>query len=156
MIYLLRWFWWRINAYTEIVAMISSLIIAYYFNFLSHTLASWQEIVIGALLTTIIWIIATFITPPDDEETLKNFVKKVNPGGPGWKKFSSNKMKEKWSVPIGLLCMLLGSISVYGALLGVGSLIYGHYKTAALLISLTAVSSFALFKVWFNHSAKTI
>ena len=156
LIYLLRWFWWRINAYTEIVAMISSLIIAYYFNFLSHALASWQEIVIGALLTTIIWIIATFLTPPDDEETLKNFVKKVNPGGPGWKNFSSNKMKEKWSVPIGLLCMLLGSISVYGALLGVGSLIYGHYKTAALLISLTAVSSFALFKVWFNHSAKTI
>ena len=156
LIYLLRWFWWRINAYTEIVAMISSLIIAYYFNFLSHNLASWHEIVIGALLTTIIWIIATFLTPPDDEETLKNFVKKVNPGGPGWKNFSSNKMKEKWSVPIGLLCMLLGSISVYGALLGVGSLIYGHYKTAALLISLTAVSSFALFKVWFNHSAKTI
>ena len=156
LIYLLRWFWWRINAYTEIVAMISSLIIAYYFNFLSHALASWQEIVIGALLTTIIWIIATFLTPPDDEETLKNFVKKVNPGGPGWKNFSSNKMKEKWSVPIGLLCMLLGSISVYGALLGVGSLIYGHYKPAALLISLTAVSSFALFKVWFNHSAKTI
>ena len=156
LIYLLRWFWWRINAYTEIVAMISSLIIAYYFNFLSHNLASWQEIVIGALLTTIIWIIATFLTPPDDEETLKNFVKKVNPGGPGWKNFSSNKMKEKWSVPIGLLCMLLGSISVYGALLGVGILIYGHYKTAALLISLTAVSSFALFKVWFNHSAKTI
>ena len=154
LIYILRWFWWRINAYTEIVAMISSLIIAYYFNFLSHNLASWQEIVIGALLTTIIWIIATFITPPDDEETLKNFVKKVNPGGPGWKKFSSNKMKEKWSVPIGLLCMLLGSISVYGALLGVGSLIYGHYKTAALLIGLATVSSFALFKVWFNHSTK--
>ena len=154
LIYILRWFWWRINAYTEIVAMISSLIIAYYFNFLSHNLASWQEIVIGALLTTIIWIIATFLTPPDDEETLKNFVKKVNPGGPGWKKFSSNKMKEKWSVPIGLLCMLLGSISVYGALLGVGSLIYGHYKTAALLIGLATVSSFALFKVWFNHSTK--
>ena len=154
LIYILRWFWWRINAYTEIVAMISSLIIAYYFNFLSHNLASWQEIVIGALLTTIIWIIATFLTPPDDEETLKNFVKKVNPGGPGWKNFSSNKMKEKWSVPIGLLCMLLGSISVYGALLGVGSLIYGHYKTAALLIGLATVSSFALFKVWFNHSTK--
>ena len=76
LIYLLRWFWWRINAYTEIVGMISSLIFAYYFNFLSHNLASWQEIVIGALLTTIIWIIATFLTPPDDEETLKNFVKK--------------------------------------------------------------------------------
>ena len=50
--------------------------------------------------------------------------------------------------------MLLGSISVYGALLGVGSLIYGHYKTAALLIGLATVSSFALFKVWLNHSTK--
>ena len=65
LIYILRWFWWRINAYTEIVAMISSLIIAYYFNFLSHNLASWQEIVIGALLTTIIWIIACLLYTSD-------------------------------------------------------------------------------------------
>ena len=156
LIYLLRWFWWRINAYTEIVAMISSLIIAYYFNFYSHSLASWQEIIIGALLTTATWIIATFITPPDDEKTLKRFVKKVNPGGPGWKNYSSHHTNEQWSVPIGLLCMLCGTTSVYGILLGVGSLIYGHYQTAFILIGISIISSFVLFKAWFKHSANTI
>ena len=156
LIYLLRWFWWRINAYTEIVAMISSLIIAYYFNFYSHNLESWQEIIIGALLTTATWIIATFITPPDDEKTLKNFVKKVNPGGPGWKNYSSNHAGEQWSVPIGLLCMLCGTTSVYGVLLGVGSLIYGHYQTAIILIGISIISSFVLFKAWFKHSTNTI
>ena len=156
LIYLLRWFWWRINAYTEIVAMISSLIIAYYFNFFSHSLASWQEIIIGALLTTATWIIATFITPPDDEKTLKRFVKKVNPGGPGWKNYSHHHTNEQWSVPIGLLCMLCGTTSVYGILLGVGSLIYGHYQTAFILIGISIISSFVLFKAWFKHSANTI
>ena len=156
LIYLLRWFWWRINAYTEIVAMISSLIIAYYFNFYSHSLASWQEIIIGALLTTATWIIATFITPPDDEKTLKRFVKKVNPGGPGWKNYSPHHTNEQWSVPIGLLCMLCGATSVYGILLGVGSLIYGHYQSAFILIGISIISSFVLFKAWFKHSANTI
>ena len=156
LIYLLRWFWWRINAYTEIVAMISSLIIAYYFNFYSHNLESWQEIIIGALLTTATWIIATFITPPDDEKTLKNFVKKINPGGPGWKNYSSNHAGEQWSVPIGLLCMLCGTTSVYGVLLGVGSVIYGHYQTAIILIGISIISSFVLFKAWFKHSSNTI
>ena len=156
LIYLLRWFWWRINAYTEIVAMISSLIIAYYFNFYSHNLESWQEIIIGALLTTATWIIATFITPPDDEKTLKNFVKKINPGGPGWKNYSSNHAGEQWSVPIGLLCMLCGTTSVYGVLLGVGSVIYGHYQTAIILIGISIISSFVLFKAWFKHSTNTI
>ena len=65
LIYILRWFWWRINAFTEIVAMVSSLIIAFSLSFFNHSLESWQEIVFGALLTTVTWIIATFITPPD-------------------------------------------------------------------------------------------
>ena len=77
MIYILRWFWWRINAYTEIVAMVSSLFITGYFNFGNSPLEGWQKIVLSALLTTIVWILATYFTPPDDEETLQNFVKKV-------------------------------------------------------------------------------
>ncbi|GIS71136.1 MAG: hypothetical protein CM1200mP10_07130 [Candidatus Neomarinimicrobiota bacterium] len=48
----------------------------------------WEKIVIGAILTTVVWVLATYFTPPDDEETLQNFVKKVNPGGPGWSKYS--------------------------------------------------------------------
>ena len=86
LIYILRWFWWRINATTEIVAMIVSLIVASLFTFIDHDLLPWQTIVYGAGLTTVLWIIATFITPPDDDETLRNFYQRIKPGGPGWNK----------------------------------------------------------------------
>ena len=147
MIYILRWFWWRINAYTEIVAMVSSLCIAFYFNFIDQSFAGWEKIVIGAILTTVVWVIATYFTPPDDEETLQKFVKKVNPGGPGWSKFSHGVSSEPWPVPNGILCMMLGCFAVYGVLLGVGQLIYGEPFGIAL-IGLAGVSAFGLTRLW--------
>jgi len=148
MIYILRWFWWRINAYTEIVAMISSIIIAGYFNFGNSALEGWQKIVIGALLTTVVWIAATYFTPPDDEETLRSFVKKVNPGGPGWAKYSDGVSTEPWPVPNGILSMVLGCTAVYGFLLGVGQLIYGHTDSGLMICGLGIIASIGLFKVW--------
>jgi len=147
LIYILRWFWWRINAYTEIVAMISSLIIATYFNFFDSNFEEWEKIIIGALLTTIVWVIATFITPPDDEKTLVNFVKKVNPGGPGWSKYTLNDSKEIWQLPKGILLMFLGCSTVYSVLLGVGQLIYGN-QLGYFLILLSIISAFGLKKFW--------
>ena len=148
LIYILRWFWWRINAYTEIVAMISSIIIAGYFNFGESSLEGWQKIVIGALLTTIVWVVATYFTPPDDEETLRNFVKKVNPGGPGWVKYSDDISDKPWPVPKGILSMVLGCVAVYGFLLGVGQLIYGQTTSGLLICGLGAASSYGLLKLW--------
>ena len=150
LIYILRWFWWRINAYTEIVAMISSLVIAGYFNFfINDKLEDWEKITIGAVLTTFIWVVATYCTPPDDEKTLRNFVKKVNPGGPGWKKYADNNTSsEPWPVPNGILCMVLGCIATYSFLLGVGQLIYGQIESGILICSLGAIASFGLFKLW--------
>ena len=147
MIYILRWFWWRINAYTEIVAMVSSLCIAFYFNFIDQSFAGWEKIVIGAILTTVVWVVATYLTPPDDEETLQNFVKKVNPGGPGWSKYSHGVSSEPWPVPNGILCMILGCSAVYGVLLGVGQLIYGE-PLGFILIGLAGVSAFGLTRLW--------
>jgi len=147
MIYILRWFWWRINAYTEIVAMVSSLCIAFYFNFIDQSFAGWEKIVIGAILTTVVWVVATYLTPPDDEETLQNFVKKVNPGGPGWSKYSHGVYSEPWPVPNGILCMILGCSAVYGVLLGVGQLIYGE-PLGYTLIGLAGVSAFGLTRLW--------
>ena len=144
LIYILRWFWWRINAYTEIVAMVSSLLIALYFNFINTSIESWQKITIGAILTTIIWMVATFITPADDEETLKNFVKKVNPGGPGWKKYQDTANNEAWSVPKGIIAMILGSITIYGVLIGVGQLIYGNYIEGLALFGIVCLSGYQL------------
>ena len=146
LIYILRWFWWRINAYTEIVAMISSLFIALYFNFINTGMLSWQKIVIGAFLTTLVWVAATFITPADDEETLKNFVKKVNPGGPGWRKFYDDSTTEAWPVPNGIISMILGCIAVYGMLLGVGQIIYGHYIPGLALLGIVCISGYKLMR----------
>ena len=147
MIYILRWFWWRINAYTEIVAMVSSLCIAFYFNFFDQSFAGWEKIVIGAILTTVVWILATYFTPPDNDETLQNFVKKVNPGGPGWSKYSQGVSSEPWPVPNGILCMILGCTAVYSVLLGVGQLIYGE-PLGLILIGLAGVSAFGLTRLW--------
>ena len=148
MIYILRWFWWRINAYTEIVAMVSSIIIAGYFSFGESTLEGWEKIVIGAVLTTIVWIVATYFTPPDDDETLRSFVKKVNPGGPGWTKYSDGVSAEPWPVPKGILSMIFGCVAVYGFLLGAGQLIYGEIGSGVLIFGLGVFASFGLFKTW--------
>ena len=148
MIYILRWFWWRINAYTEIVAMVSSLIIAFYFNFVNLGLEDWQKIVIGAVFTTCVWIVATYFTPPDDDETLRNFVKKVNPGGPGWTKYSDGVSAEPWPVPKGILSMVLGCVAVYGFLLGTGQLIYSQNFSGLLLYGVAVAASIGLFKTW--------
>ena len=147
LIYILRWFWWRINAYTEIVAMVSSLIIAGYFNFGDSTLEGWQKIVVGAGLTTIVWITATYFTPPDEEKTLQNFVKKVKPGGPGWSKYTEEPSSEPWPVPRGVLCMTLGCIAVYGILIGIGQLLYGNTFGVALL-GLSGLSVYGLSRLW--------
>ena len=148
LIYILRWFWWRINAYTEIVAMVSSIIIAGYFNFGESSLEGWQKIVIGAFLTTIVWVVATYFTPPDDEVTLRNFVKKVNPGGPGWVKYSDDISGKPWPVPKGILSMVLGCVAVYGFLLGVGQLIYGQTGSGLFICGLGTASSYGLLKLW--------
>ena len=148
LIYILRWFWWRINAYTEIVAMISSLIIACYLNFGGLLIADWLKIVIGSIFTTITWLVATYLTPPDDEETLKAFVIKVNPGGPGWAKYSEGVSSDPWPVPRGILCMVLGCVFVYGVLIGIGQFIYGYIGLGVLISGLGILALFGLLKVW--------
>ena len=150
LIYILRWFWWRINAYTEIVAMISSLLIAIFFNFIYTDIEGWQKITFGALLTTVIWVVATFLTPADDEDTLRRFVKKVNPGGFGWNKYRGQEHCRPWSVFSGILSMLLGCVSVYGILLGTGQMIYGEISSGGILLVLGYMAGFRLKKKYMN------
>ena len=107
-----------------------------------------KRIVIGAVLTTIVWVTATYFTPPDDEDTLRKFVKKVNPGGPGWVKYSDGVSAEPWPVPNGILSMLLGCVAVYGFLLGVGQFIYGHNDSGLLVCGIGAIATLGLVKLW--------
>ena len=148
LIYILRWFWWRINAYTEITAMASSLLVALYLNFSELDITSWVKIIIGVSLTTIIWVLTSFITPQESEDTLQNFVDKVNPGGPGWKNYTSSSESGAWFVPKGIFLMALGCTAVYGFLLSIGHIIYGNGLTGILLLVISFLAFFGIYKTW--------
>jgi len=162
LIYILRWFWWRINAQTEIIAMISSLIIACYLTFVHDNmgflpLEPWMKTVTGAVLTTLVWVISTYLTPPSDDKTLRNFYRLIKPAGPGWnmvieKAALDNEpiepISHKDELPLGILLMVIGSVTVYGALFASGNWIYGDFIPAIIFTFVTAIGSFVLFKTW--------
>ncbi len=165
LIFLLRWFWWRINAWSEIVAMFSSGIISILFwqyediLFLSESapFPTWSKFPLVVLITTILWLATTFLTKPEENKVLYRFYKITKPGGPGWKKIYADAKAEgvsledenaKWTVPSGVLAMIIGCILVYGCLFATGNWIYGNYPLALGLTVLVAVAAFVLLKVW--------
>ena len=150
LIYILRWFWWRINAFTEIIAMISSLIVSIYFHFIHDSLKilkllEYEKLIIGTGITTITWILTTFLTPSTDIKTLQKFVEKVPPGGPGWKNFQ-NKSNKNWNINKKMLCIILGCIFIYSMLIGVGNLLYGDYYNSLILFSFSFFSAIFISK----------
>ncbi len=146
-LFILRWFWWRISAGTEIVAMAISLVVAAYFTWIHDGLgwwpmADWAKLVAGSLLTTAGWVAAAYALPPEHPEILQRFVDKVNPGGPGWKRFPSTAAAEgdTWNVPRALLQAFLGCVAVYGLLLGVGAALFDQGPQGMLLGILSGLS----------------
>ena len=148
LIYILRWFWWRVNAYTEITAMASSLLVALYLNFSELDITSWVKIMIGVSSTTVIWVLTSFITPQESEDTLQNFVDKVNPGGPGWRSYTPNSESGAWFVPKGIFLMALGCTAIYGFLLSLGNLIYGNNQIGISLLVISFLAFFGIYKTW--------
>jgi Na+/proline symporter len=166
LIFILRWFWWRINAWTEISAMFASGILSillkatplgeFFFNTETGILPDWGEIPFVMIITTIIWVTATFTTQPESKEVLRSFYKKIQPGGPGWAKVVEEAkqdnteidMGEKWSVPSGILAMLLGVVLIYTIMFATGHWIYGHTTSALILTAVALVSVFLLIKAW--------
>ena len=166
LIFILRWFWWRINAWSEISAMIVSGALSILFNFgslgttffggdgLEGVFPSWAKFPLVVLLTSIVWIAVTFLTSPEKEETLDRFYKQTQPGGPGWKvqqekAISEGQIKsQEWSVPSGILAMILGAILVYGCMFATGNWIYGNYTLASGLTLVVIIAGILLFKVW--------
>ena len=158
LIFILRWFWYRINVYSELTAMIVSFIVALAFEFIIPNNFSVEEkLIIGVTITTISWLMVTMVTPPSNIETLQNFYKKIQPGGPGWKKVVNESAekgiiitgkKEKWDVPSGILCMVFGSISVYSILFGIGYILYSKITLGLVFIFISALSVALLMKFW--------
>jgi len=175
LIFILRWFWWRINAWSEITAMFASGIItliltidsvkSFLFDNVDGIFPEWGELPFVVFTTTIIWLVATFITKPEKEEVLESFYKKTQPGGPGWKSVIANAQSknieliedhEGWSVPSGIIAMLLGLVLIYSCMFSTGYWIYGE-TTLAISTTISAiVSAYLLTKIWKKISAKIL
>ncbi|MFD2101467.1 sodium:solute symporter family protein [Flagellimonas iocasae] len=167
LIFILRWFWWRINAWSEIAAMLASGLITitlkltpigtYLFGTDSGVLSPWMEYPFVVLSTSLIWLGVTFMTQPESSETLIGFCNKINPGGPGWRKVmkamtQNTKVhlenKQKWSVPDGIYAMIAGCFMIYALMLSTGYWIYGQYWRATIFTLIALLAMFLLIKLW--------
>ena len=166
LIFILRWFWWRINAWSEITAMIVSGLVSLIVTIpaiksvlfgVEGMMPGWAEFPFVVVITTTSWLIATFITPSEKDSVLRSFYKKTQPGGPGWTKIIETARKEGeeidnisegWSVPSGIIAMLLGCMMIYSIMFSTGYFIYGEHHLAFPLLGLAIVSAFLLVKIW--------
>jgi solute:Na+ symporter, SSS family len=163
LLFLLRWFWWRVTAASEIASMISASVVG-----LSVTLynihapegwwtpPNWGNLLITALATTIVWITVAYLGPQTDEQTLRAFYRRVQPGGRGWRAVVQRAHADgeiletggDWAVPFAILCTVAGSLAVYSALFATGYWIYGQPIWASLLTLLSIALGVFLFKGW--------
>ena len=166
LIFILRWFWWRINAWSEISAMFVSGIISIILNFSSlgsyffgddGMMPSWAKFPMIVFITTIVWISVTLLTKQEDKKVLQDFYLRIQPGGPGWKKvIESAKMENidivtsngAWSVPSGIIAMLLGCVLIYSCLFATGYWIYADFSLAIILSITAIISGVMLIRVW--------
>ena len=166
LIFILRWFWWRINAWSEITAMLASGLISLFLAIpsiktslfgLDGIMPGWAEFPFVVFVTTALWLIVTYLTPSESTSVLRSFYKKIQPGGPGWTKIVEEakndsediiEENESWTVPSGIIAMLLGCIMIYSIMFSTGYFIYGSYKLAIPLLGLAIISGLYLIKVW--------
>jgi SSS family solute:Na+ symporter len=162
LLFLLRWFWWRISAASEIAAMLISFSAAVYLEIflpnLGYKLDTWQSLVIGVAVTTVGWISVTLVSKPTDSKTLIQFYRLVHPGGPGWKKVLDDAVREgidpaglgphKWDVPRNLINIFLGLVLIYSSLFAAGFWIYGNVLPAMITTATALVSAVFMLRVW--------
>ena len=164
-VYIMRWFWWRINAITEIVTMMVATIVALVLVLLIED----QKVAISILdgftvkllitvsIVTISWIFTTLITKPERTAVLRSFYKLTLPGGPGWKKVVDGAMVDgdscdnghgvTWHMPKQILLVFIGCISIYTSLFGIGGLVYGNIRLGIGLLILSSISAYLLFRI---------
>ncbi len=152
LIYLLRWFWWRINAWSEIAAMTSSFLMAFTFFILGrtgHPVPTHVSLVLTIAVTTVVWLTVTFLTKPADRMTLVSFYRLVRPGGRGWEPVRAEAGVEASpdSLPNALLCWVTGIAFVYAALFGAGSYIYGKTTLGLVWTAVFVASGLGLVKL---------
>ena len=175
-IYILRWFWWRINAITEIIAMFGAILIGCIlkFGFDTELLAyngslfsldgGTVRLLLAIAINTVIWITATFLTQPEDKEALYKFYQKTKPGGPGWAKvramaaadgidIEENTKGKPWQLPYEIVCVFLGTIMIYSCLFAIGNLIFRNVLTS-IILGLTSIICCYLIFTTLKHTSK--
>ncbi|WP_162416193.1 sodium:solute symporter family protein [Cyclobacterium roseum] len=157
LIYILRWYWWRINAISEMVAMAVSFLMALYFAFLHpalfEPLTTAAELLIGIVITTLSWMAAAYWTPDTDGKVLMAFVRKTKAPGPGWRRI--HKRLRDNGQPIAsslvfdfqasLLAFAAGVTAVYAFLFGTGHFLFGDSLSGVLLMGLAGIGFGAVF-----------
>ena len=145
LVLILRWYWWRINAWSEIVAMIAP--------FAGYAIAKFilnisfpDSLFVIVLFTTLAWIIATYVTRPTDSDVLEGFYERVKPGGPGWRSVSKGKTpnSEAESMSTLFLNWLIGILLIYSSLFSIGKIILQEYHSGILLLVLSLLLFFVL------------
>lgn len=162
-IYLLRWFWWRINAWTEIVAMVlatvNAVILVLFIEdawLANEVLDGFTvKLLIATGLTTVAWLVTAYFGPKENFDTLMAFYKKVHPGGPGWKRIMKQAeakgekiTAKKWDLPQSLLSVVIGCLAIYSALFSIGNFVYGDNLVGSIFGVAFGGSLYLLFKLW--------
>jgi hypothetical protein len=159
LLYLLRWFWWRITAWCEIVAMVVSFTVSVTILVLHKSgmeVHSARELIIGIAITTVCWVATIYFGPKNDEKVLIDFYRKVRPFGPGWRRIQQKAGisaaeaaldEESTNFPRALLGWFSGCIMIWSALFTVGNYLYGRTNYALALAVIFVVSGTTLLNV---------
>ena len=156
LVFLLRWFWYRVNAWSEMAAMLVSFLVAIYFQF-AHTELGFTpldpsvQLLIGVGLTTVGWLTVTFLTKPASEETLRTYYAAIRPFGAGWRRVlkltSEDPGPEPGGVAAGFLGWFLGLTAVYGTLFGTGFILYGNVAAGIPCLLIAGAAMAGVFRV---------
>ncbi|MEO6444528.1 MAG: sodium:solute symporter family protein [Gemmatimonadaceae bacterium] len=152
LLYLLRWFWWRVNAWSEIASMVTSFVIAVGFFIAAKagsTIPSHIALLVGVAVTTIVWVTVAYRGPKTDDATLESFYRVVRPAGPGWNavRARTGLPASPDSLPMAMLGWVLGCAFVYAALFGTGSFLYGKTAQGLVWLAIFVVSTIGLARI---------
>jgi SSS family solute:Na+ symporter len=157
LLYLVRWFWWRVNAWCEVVAMISSFGVSVVLLILNKNglhVSTHIALLITIAVTTGCWLVTAFVGPETDRRTLIEFYKRVRPFGPGWTRIrqeagvsAEEARATHENIPMALLGWVAGCTAIWSALFTVGNYLYGRPDYALALFGVFVVSGLALLYV---------
>jgi hypothetical protein len=163
LLYLVRWFWWRVNAWCEVAAMVSSFLVSVGFLALERTgvtaTTSSTRLVITIAITTLCWVLAAYFAPQTDRAVLVEFYRKVRPAGPGWEPIRQAAGLSKAevaatgdSIPLALVGWVAGCAVIWSSLFTVGSFLYGLMGQGLALLAVFVASGSVLLwvvnKLW--------